>query len=336
MKKAFAILMTLVLICSLMIPVFAADDTVYTIRFYEGVQGTIAGATGGVYTVTVPAGKYVSFDMGTVTENNSVKYYKMGIKESGEDNSVLHATSFQVTKDQDFVVAYGVRGDQVTYTIRYVDAATGAELAPPRTYTVNRGDKPIESYLHIEGYTPVYRNITGTIDQDGMVWTFEYNAIVTTTPTPTPTPTPAPTQAPAPTTDTTTVTTTETETTETGETATEPAAEPAAEAGTETEPFTPGTQTPVTVEETPETPADTEAGTQTEPEEILDLDTPLAEFEGSNAEGEAAGSGAEVEEPVNGGNEGGGVPVAAIVGGGIGGVALIAVIAALLVRRKKR
>ena len=342
MKKILSLLLIVCLVFALCIPVFAEDYT-YTVRFYSGRNGTFGGQEVVTYD-NLKYGDVVSFSMSSVTLNNSSKYYVRGIRESGLDNDTISQAAFTVTEDRDYVVAYGILGDSVAYTVNYVDTA-GNTLHASDTYYGNVGDRPVVSYRYIDGYQPMYYNITGTLSANAAEnnWTFVYNQLVnpvapTPQPTPTPTPTTAPTTAPtaAPTTP---------EEGGTGEAAapgteTEPGAEAAP--GTETEPgaeAAPGTQQneePATVDQTPNTPADTETGAPPAPEEILDMDTPLAEFEGSNAEGGSAAEGSDQAEGQNEPTQTRKVPMAAI-GGGIAAIVILAIIIAILLgKRKKR
>lgn len=160
LKKTAVLLLTLCLLASLVAAV-SADDYTYTVRFLAGGQGSFDGndrieITGLAY------GSRVTFDMDSVTLNNDSKYYVKGIRESGLDNSTVGRLSFVVTKDQDFVVAYGVLGDSVAYTVHFV-TQSGVELAPTRTYYGNIGDKPVVAFQYIDGYLPNFYNLTGTL-----------------------------------------------------------------------------------------------------------------------------------------------------------------------------
>lgn len=88
----------------------------------------------------------------TALSDNS-KYYVKGIRQSGRDNNTVSASAFQVTKDMDYVVAYGIPGELTEYSVYYVDE-DGAELAPSQTYFGNVGDEPVIAYLYIDGYVP--------------------------------------------------------------------------------------------------------------------------------------------------------------------------------------
>ena len=172
MKKLKMILTSLLTVCMLfgssVISVFAADgEYTYTATFYAGNQGTFSGIDGlSVVSTGTPVidaqgdrvvvsglklGDKVSFDVqnGDVALGDSSKYYVKGVRISGRDNNSLETSGFYVNGDRDFVVAYGIQGDMVGYTVNYHDEE-GNELAPSRTYYGNVGDKPVVAYLYVE------------------------------------------------------------------------------------------------------------------------------------------------------------------------------------------
>jgi hypothetical protein len=159
-------LAALLLLCSLIFGLSSAvrADYAYTVRFYSGRQGTFGGED--VIVITdLHYGDRISFQPQTVTLLDPRKYYVKGIRESGKDNNTAGATSFMVTRDQDYTVAYGVLGNAVSYTVNYLDAQ-GAVLAPGETFYGNAGDKPVVAYRYIEGYAPEYYNITRTLSEN--------------------------------------------------------------------------------------------------------------------------------------------------------------------------
>ncbi len=130
--------------------------------------------------------------------HDNSKYYIRGIRESGKDNSdSFQTSSFVVTGDMDYVIAYGILGDATSYTINYVDTE-GNTLAPSETYYGNVGDRPVVAYIYIEGWTPQAYNMTQTLQKDPAenVFTFVYTR--TEQPAPPQPPAPAP-QEPTPT-----------------------------------------------------------------------------------------------------------------------------------------
>ena len=103
-------------------------------------------------------GAFVSFDVqkdGVVTLNNSDKYYVKGLRKSGRDNSEtdeLEASRYSVTVkgDADYVVAYGIKGNQVAYTVNYQDA-DGKELKIEITDIRNQAGKTVEDIYEKAG-----------------------------------------------------------------------------------------------------------------------------------------------------------------------------------------
>ena len=150
----------------------------YTIRVYCGNYGTYNGVN--PYVVTVAAGGSFTLDEDAVTVTDS-KYYVKGFRVSGQDDLSLEAITVQ--KDMDFVVAYGVAGEMVSYTVNFVEYGTGQPLAndegaTSKTFYGKEGDKPIVPFEYVPGYRPRYLNITGTLGPEGTnSWTLEYIAV---------------------------------------------------------------------------------------------------------------------------------------------------------------
>ena len=113
-------------------------------------------------------GDVVSIDVltdGAVQLAPNSPYYVLGVRDSGLDNAEAGRAAFTVDRDRDFVVAYGMKAQETTYTV-YYQALDGTTLAPPRTYTGNVGDKPVAAYLYVEGYEPLSYNVTKTLSAD--------------------------------------------------------------------------------------------------------------------------------------------------------------------------
>lgn len=179
-KKMTVFLLTLCIAGSLSVNVKAAEkkEYTYTVRFYSGARGTFGGKQIKVFP-GLREGQRVTFNMSDVTLENGSKYYIKGIRESGKDNNTVSSqSSFVVTGDQDYVVAYGIKGNSVGYTVRYVDE-DGNQLLPPETYYGNVGDRPVIAYQYIENYLPQAYNLTGTLKQNEAenVFTFTYTPI---------------------------------------------------------------------------------------------------------------------------------------------------------------
>lgn len=179
-KKMTVFLLTLCIAGSLCVDAKAAEkkEYTYTVRFYSGARGTFGGKQIVTYS-NLKEGDRVTFRQSDVTLENGSKYYIKGIRESGKDNNTVSAqSSFVVTGDQDYVVAYGIRGNSVGYTVRYVDE-DGNQLLPDETYYGNVGDRPVIAYQYIENYLPQAYNLTGTLKQNEAenVFTFTYTPI---------------------------------------------------------------------------------------------------------------------------------------------------------------
>lgn len=205
MKKIYKAAVSLLAFCFLLgiVPMQTrAEEYRYQVTIYSGNQGDFSGTAGlsvngADYSVSSTAdaivikdlhpGDTVSFEprAGAVTMDSDSKYYIQGIRVSGRDNnSAVLKSSFTVEEDQEYVVAYGIKGNQVAYTINYQDVE-GNSLADSQTFYGNVGDKPVVAYAYVDGYTPEYRNLTKTLSANAAenVFTFTYvpNETVTVT-----------------------------------------------------------------------------------------------------------------------------------------------------------
>lgn len=176
----------------LMVPLHIHAAYSYTIKLYSGNHGTFAdGSTVKVYTVSdsgeaLTAGKTVTLNYSDIVLNaeDGGKYYVRGVRESGKDNDTVSASAVTVNSDREYVVAYGIAGDMVSYTVNYVDRS-GNALAASETYYGVVGDKPVVAYLYVDGYLPQAYNLTKTLSSDATqnVFTFTYTAKPTPTET---------------------------------------------------------------------------------------------------------------------------------------------------------
>lgn len=208
LKKIFYTALTLCLFLAAAFPVSArGEEYTYTVRFFAGKQGSFADGEMMVFE-GLHYGDRINFYQSAVKLNDNSKYYIRGIRESGKDNSESTQTSsFVVTGDRDYVVAYGILGDATSYTVNHVDSQ-GNTLAPSETYYGNVGDRPVVAYIYIEGWTPEAYNMTQTLQKDPAenVFTFIYTRNVEEQPAPQPpapepepaAPTPEPAPAPQP------------------------------------------------------------------------------------------------------------------------------------------
>ena len=194
--------MMLVMVLGLASTAFAADtdgfandktpaDYKYKVEVYSGMEGTITkeGATNGGKLLTdvyhandnewdKSGDGPFTIDKDDIKLTNS-KYYVRGFRVAGHDNDeTTGATTLQIgelTEDVAYEVAYGIAGDLVAYTVRFVDES-GAELASSKTYYGMPGDKPVVAYTYVEGYVPNAYNLAKTLDKDESknIFTFTY------------------------------------------------------------------------------------------------------------------------------------------------------------------
>ena len=278
--------------------VLAADGPyTYTVRLYAGNLGELTGegfeiqsdtarVTSDEDQVVISGLQYgdtvrIIYQEAAVTTDE--RYYVRGVRRSGRDNSEAEAPTFNVASDRDYVVAYGVSGDMVSYTVNYLDT-DGDALMPSATYYGNAGERQYVSSCYIDGYQPQALNLVRTLsaNESENVFDFRYTPVPAET-VETPAAPTAPTTPAATTTTTTTVAPTAPATpTPAATPAAAPAATPTpADAGTpEAEPNEEegvggdaGVQVPD--EEVPQANA---------PEDVVDLDddeVPLASMEGN-------------------------------------------------------
>lgn len=154
----------------------AAEDYTYTVTLSTGNMGTVNGEDK-ITVEGIRSGAEVTFDVSQVQVTDE-RYYVKGVRLSGRDNADaqnLVSPTFTVDGDADYVVAYGIRGDMVAYTVNYQDA-DGNELAPSQQFYGNVGDKPVVAYRYIDGYIPQAAALTKTLSSNEAenVFTFVY------------------------------------------------------------------------------------------------------------------------------------------------------------------
>lgn len=152
----------------------------YTVTLYAGKEGTFADGSSEIKITGLKTGDVVSFagQLGGVQLKDSGKYYVKGVRESGKDNNTVSAPAFTVDSDREYVVAYGIKGDMVSYTVNYQDESGNALRQSEKFYGVV-GDKPVVAFQYIDGYQPQAYNLTKTLNSNEAdnVFTFTYKKI---------------------------------------------------------------------------------------------------------------------------------------------------------------
>lgn len=195
-KIVFALFAIVLIICSSVCSLsvnasedYFASDYTYTVRIYSGAQGTFSDGSSMIliratYGTTISLAETLDTIEMKKVENFSgelveSKYYAKGIRESGKDNNTVDSMMgpvFTITRDADYVVAYAMKGGDISYTVKYIDAETKKELAPTDTFYGNIGEKPVVAYKYINGYIPKVYNLAKTLREDASqnVFVFEY------------------------------------------------------------------------------------------------------------------------------------------------------------------
>lgn len=172
LKKLFIMMMSLTVFLSLAYTQVCAYG--YKVTLYTGNQGTINSQN--EMSINVSKGQMVSLDLSQIELPQDSKYYVKGIRLSGHDSvDNLDPATFVVNGDLDYVVVYGIKGNQVSYTIRYVDE-NGKQLSEDTVLYGNVGDKPVVAYKYIDSYIPQSYALTKTLvkNEKENVFTFTY------------------------------------------------------------------------------------------------------------------------------------------------------------------
>lgn len=177
----FAMLFTL--LCGNVFAAEQADTGVenegytYQVTIYAGNHGTFKdGSSKMVLQKDVKYNDVITIDIQSLVDvAEDSKYYIQGVRLSGRDNNDVPSTVFKITEDTDYVVAYGIEGAQVSYTVKYVDES-GKSLLPDDIFYGNVGDKPVVAYKYIDGYAPKALGLTKTLNEDSAknILTFVY------------------------------------------------------------------------------------------------------------------------------------------------------------------
>lgn len=191
------------LICMLGQNVFAKESGneksyTYTVTLYAGNQGILSEETGITVDNHLTGSKYqinsvekqgeklritgLQYgDVVSVSASSVVKmkqdspYYVKGVRESGRDNGTVGASAFSVKEDKEYVVAYGIKGNMVSYTVNYQDTQ-GKLLAESQKFYGVVGEQPVVAFQYIENYQPQAYNLTKTLSKNETenVFTFVY------------------------------------------------------------------------------------------------------------------------------------------------------------------
>ena len=152
-----------------------SEDYSYTIRVFAGNKGTVNGQD--VVTLSRHKGETVDLSSDVDVSVTDSAYYHKGFREAGRDSEFPYR-SFAADRDIDLVASYGMRVNMVRLTVHLRNYQTGEPLVSEDgtsevTYEYRSGDKPVVAFRYVEGYRPLYRNVTGTITED-TDWYLDY------------------------------------------------------------------------------------------------------------------------------------------------------------------
>ena len=170
-RELLMILLTVFLFAELIPVTSHAENRQYQVRIYAGNRGKISGGAEVFYD---------SFEYGESCHRPTVdvddRYYVKGMKESGRDPSGKGSffDSDIVDRDQDYIIVYGVKGNEVPYVVRYLEYGTNTVLAEEQTFYADVGDHPISSYIYIEGYQPYLRTTKTLVADESQNVLFAY------------------------------------------------------------------------------------------------------------------------------------------------------------------
>ena len=145
-----------------------AEEYGYTVRVFSGNKGSVNGEE--VASFKVSKGEEIDLTEAVSVGIGDSAYYHKGFREAGQDDEFPYR-AFPVERDIDLVVSYGMRAQMAKVTLHFREYGTGRPLvADDGSDSVacecKVGDKPVIAFRHIEGYRPLYRNVTGTVTGD--------------------------------------------------------------------------------------------------------------------------------------------------------------------------
>ena len=181
-------LLLIVALCLASITVTAFAETQYQVRLFAG-DPTVATLNGSQNQTIGYNGEATFRIGGTALNINDSKYYAKGIREAGKDAFSIgsyiagETISVPVTRDQDYVVVYGMKKAQVAYTVNCVDGSN--RVLRQITYYGDAGDRPLVILPYIDGFNPpgAHGRVSHALDADSAknVFVAEYSKVTTAT-----------------------------------------------------------------------------------------------------------------------------------------------------------
>ena len=163
-KRLLLMLLAVLFLMTALLPItgLAEENRKYVVRFFGGNKGSI---NTGTYYEVLPSGSVKIPTSNDVTVDED--YYLKGFVESGKDprkpessdpTNPSYVVMSTLLRDIDYMAVYGIRGTEVQYTVQYLQYGTTRKLAADGIFYAGVGDRPISSYIYIEGYQPYLRS----------------------------------------------------------------------------------------------------------------------------------------------------------------------------------
>lgn len=177
MKKILTMIVALTVLLVLAVPAAPscfAKETTYTVKVYPGKKGSLNADTEYAdhqYRDTFKG----NVTIGDISVKDDTTYYVKGFRLTGHDKKeyVTTLSGFQVTRDLTYEVVYGVKGEMVAYTVRYVDDS-GKAVSSEDVYYGKVGDKPTVAYKYLQTYMPVTYTMAKTLSANPEENVFEF------------------------------------------------------------------------------------------------------------------------------------------------------------------
>lgn len=185
-RQFFVLFLVLTLFMCFGIGAWADGEYSYTVRVFGGNQGSVVNHAN---QANIPYDGSFTFNVQSdVTVTNS-KYVVRGLRESGKDNSEIITPSsstneinVRVVRDQDYVVAYGIPGNEVALIIRCT-TADGTDLGVQEVFYGEPNSTILIKTPYVEGYRPSANFATAKLGASNRTESVVYYPITATTTT---------------------------------------------------------------------------------------------------------------------------------------------------------
>ncbi len=188
MKKLSKVLLVFLLFFGMSTRAKAADEHYpFTVTFKGGsytdgpeVVGTVTVQwDAGTQQYVLPYDAFHQFDAAAASNNS--KYEFRGWHYAGIEGiaTVNEGDALVIREDTTLVAKYALPGENVEYTVQYINAETGEKLQPDRTFYGTVGEIIVVAFTYFEGMQPQAYNLQKTLSSDPSrnIFPFQYRPI---------------------------------------------------------------------------------------------------------------------------------------------------------------